>query len=177
MCPKRSIPPLFRTIYVVNAKGSGVNEKKCSWSFTVDATIYTFAPIDTRRLGAMADVSHTLSEWLIDEFGFRNTSFNTVGGEINAKVSSESSKGLGIYFCQVDVEDVTMAKGDYRSGRDLALINAHMLDESCQPKSYSVKNCSLVPRLAPDLRVHISETIRKAIIKGLKRWFKSVARR
>lgn len=170
-------PSFFRTIWVVNAKGSGRLAKTCSWSFTVDATIYTFSHIDDERLAGLEALCSKLSAWLVSEFGFHHSTFDTEGVELNAHVSREDSRGIGFYFVSLDVEDVTMARGDYRSRLDIRTINAYMLNQSKLATSYSVVGCTLKPRLALDIRLHIGETIRMLIREGIKRAVARVLRR
>lgn len=173
---------IYYTISVVNAKGSGRLRKSGSWSFTVDSSIYTFAPIDYKRLSGLEDLSQALAEWLVDEFGFHRATFATEGSGIDIPSSVYDAKGQGFYYVKLDVEDVMVAKGDYRSRQDIDVINADMLDESCKSESYSIKNMQIIPRVAPVLRLHVSPTIREAISLGLKRryltglreWFRRV---
>lgn len=139
----------YRSMYVVNAQGSGRLDKKCVWRFTVDATVYTTSPIDDERYDGLASCATALAEWLIDEFGFHNVTFDTVGGEVDSRVSREDSKGLGVYVVSLDVEDVQMASGDYRPGRNIRLENARMLAKSQRHEAYSVRGCQIIPRVAP----------------------------
>jgi hypothetical protein len=159
----------FRTIWIVNAKGSGRLAKTCSWSFTVDATIYTFSPIDNERLEGLAHLAGDLSGWLASNFGFHHSTFDTVGTSVDAPVSREDSRGIGFYFVSLDVEDVTMARGDYRSRRDIGSVNAEMLVESERDTSYSIVGCKVKPRLALDVRLHVGETLRELIREGIRR--------
>ena len=144
---------VYFSIYVVNTKGSGVNEKRGSWSFTVDASIYTTASIDEARIEGLGDLAEALAEWLVDEFGFRNAVFTTVGSQTDAEHPAEDAEEQGLFIVNLDVEDVTMAQGDYRLGRNIESVNACMLDESCKRESYSVKNLSLIPRMAFRIRL------------------------
>jgi len=158
----------------VNAKGSSIGKKKIAWTFTVDASIYTFAPIDAFRLERMAYLADDLSDWIINEFGLHNVTFDTLGSATDMPTSNQDARGHGFYYCHLDVEDVTMAKGDYRSRQDIRSVNADMLNESQQRESYTFVGSTLFPRLAPDLRMHISETIRQLISEGLKRFLAGV---
>ena len=103
------------------------------------------------------------AEWLIDEFGFHNATYDTKGAAIDQVRSTEDARGIGFYYVNLDVEDVTMARGDYRSRRDVFLVNASMFNESMESGSYSIRNMQVVPWVAPDLRMHMSEAILKSI--------------
>ena len=116
-------------MFVVNAKGSGINHKAGAWSFTVNASIYTFAPIDKQRLEGLAELATKQSEWMVNEFGLMRTIYTTVGSAIDLRSSSEDCKGQGIYYTHLDVEDSNVAKGDYRSRQDISTINDKILTE------------------------------------------------
>lgn len=168
---------VYQTIYIVNAKGSGVGEKQEGWTFTVDASIFTFSPIDPERYGGLVSLAEELSGWICDELRLHNASFDTVGSQLDMPVSAADSGGQGFYFVHLDVEDVTMAKGDYRSRSDIAVVNAAMLAESEQPGAYSYSSGKVKPRVAFELRMHISPVIRELISEGIKRFLARVAGR
>jgi hypothetical protein len=167
----------YQTVYIVNAKGSGVGESAEGWTFTVDASIFTFSPIDNERLLGMVRLAEELSSWICDELRLHNASFDTLGSQLDMPVGAEDSRGQGFYFVHLDVEDVTMAKGDYRSRSDIAAINASMLAESEQPGAYSYSSGKVQPRMAFDLRMHISPVIRELISEGIKRFLARLAGR
>lgn len=154
---------MYQTIYIVNAKGSGAGEKQEGWTFTVDASIFTFGEIDPKRYDGLADLASELSTWVCDELRLHNAAFDTVGSQINAECSAADSRGQGIYIVHLDVEDVTMAKGDYRFGRDLAIVNAAMLAQSEDIRSYTYASGKIVPRVAPQLRLHSGSAFREII--------------
>ena len=140
---------VYRTVIVQNWKGSGRVGQRGAWSFTVDATVYTFAPIDGRRLAGLQDLVTQHAEWLVDEFGFHNATYDTKGAAVDQVRSAEDSRGQGFYYVNLDVEDVTMARGDYRSRRDVYVVNASMFGESMVSGSYSVRDMQVVPWVAP----------------------------
>lgn len=149
----RKIEVVYFSIYVVNAKGSGCNKKRGSWSFTVDASVYTSSPINQERITGLGDLAESLAEWLVYEFGFRRAVFITVGSRFDAEHPARDAEAQGLFIVNLDVEDVTMARGDYRYRRNIERVNACMLDESCKRESFSVKNLSLVPRVAFRVRL------------------------
>ena len=164
-------------MFVVNAKGSGINHKAGAWSFTVNASVYTFSAIDKERIEGLQELSEVLADGLVDEFGLHNPTYTTIGSATDLISSSEDCRGQGIYFVHLDVEDITVAKGDYRLRQHISTINDSMLAESLQPSTYSLVGCTLIPRVSSKLRLHISEAIRELIREGLKRFFASVVRR
>jgi len=155
----------YQTIYVVNAKGSGAGEKAEGWTFTVDASLFTFGEIDPQRYDGLVFLAESLSSWICDELRLHNAAFDTVGSQLNAEVGRGDSQGQGFYYVHLDVEDVTMAKGDYRFRFRLDNVNAAMLTESEVSGSYSYSSGKVIPRVAPELRMHLSTGFRYSVAR------------
>jgi len=149
----RKIGVVYYTQYTCNAKGTWINEKRGAWSFTVDAKIYTPSFIDDKREESLASLPEALTEWLLDEFGFRNFTYDTVGINVNSERPRTDAETQGLFIVDLDVEDVTMARGNYRYRRNIKRVNACMLVESQKRESYSIVGFSLVPRVASKVRL------------------------
>ena len=156
---RRVLGVVYRTIIVQNWKGSGCGYKRGAWSFTVDASVYTKAVIDKKRLEGLQELVTELASWIIDEFGFHRSTYDTKGAAVDQVRSREDARRAGLFVVNLDVEDVTMARGDYRFGRDIGIVNALMLDQSCRSGSYSFRGNKVVPWVAPDIRVHGRKTV------------------
>lgn len=153
-----------------NARGSTTESKDEEWSFTVDAVIFTFGKIDSERYDGMVSVVEALSKWIRSDLGLYSPKPPlTLGTKLDQSVSFADSRGYGFYIVKLDVEDVTMARGNYRFRRNIKSVNAKMLDASEVSGAYTYRSGTVKPRMAPELRLLHGPSLREIIGSRFKR--------
>lgn len=144
----------YRTTVIINPHGTGrVGKPREKWSFNVQSTIFTTQRIeeDEVRFNAMVSVAEKLRDWIIDHFGFYNITHDTAGVSTDKRIPKQDAEAAGLWINKLTVKDILVAQGNYRLRRNINVVNACMLVESCKSELYSVRSGEVVAWVASDI--------------------------